>query len=121
MLVFMEAFMHNLYSDKLKLHKRVDMATTKKTPAKKTTTRKKTTPAKRTSVKRTSSPKAPQGYRSFQLARNDSAFNTFSVTKQTVYWVVLVAFIVLAQLWILKLQIEVATLLDSQQIELVSE
>lgn len=97
------------------------MATAKKAPAKKATPRKKVTPTKRSATKRKTSAKAPEGYRSFQLARNDTAFTSFSVTKQTVYWIILVAFIVLAQLWILKLQIEVATLLDSQQIELVSE
>lgn len=97
------------------------MATTKKAPAKKSTPRKKATPAKRSASKRKTSAKASEGYQSLKLARNDAAFTSFSVTKQTVYWVILVAFIVLAQLWILKLQIEVATLLDSQQIELVSE
>ena len=94
------------------------MATnTKKSPTKKAPVKK--APAKRTATKKTTSKsskisKQPE-IRSFRLAREDRAFTSFQITRQTVYWIILVSFIIFVQLWILKLQIEVATLLDAQQ------
>ena len=110
------------------------MATTKKTTtkstAKKTTVKAtvaKKTPAKTIAVKKTvtkkpAAKKAPAKQaemRSFRVARDTSDFAGFRITRQTVYWIVLVAFIIFAQLWILKLQIEVATLIDAQQAQLL--
>ena len=115
------------------------MATTKKTPAKKPATRAtktkattakatvakkpavvkattKKTPVKKTAAKKSTAKKTES--RSFRVAPSESAFTDFRITRQTVYWIILIAFIVFAQLWILKLQIEVATLLDAQAIEL---
>lgn len=115
------------------------MATAKKTPAKKPatrTTKAKTTtakaavakkpvvakamvkksPTKKTVVKKSATKKTEA--RSFRVAPSESAFTDFRITRQTVYWIILIAFIVFAQLWILKLQIEVATLLDVQATEL---
>ena len=104
--------------------------TTKKPAAKvaKTTTVKKTTVAK-TAPKKTVAKKsgkktassASADYKSFKLAKNNTPFTTFKVTRQTFYWIILVAFIIFIQLWILKLHIEVAGLLEQQQIELRNE
>jgi hypothetical protein len=102
------------------------MATTKKkAPVKKTTTKKaptkpspaKKTPVKKTSVKRTAAKKQPE-MRSFRISNDKQPFTDFRITRQTVYWIILIAFIIFAQLWILKLQIEVATLIDAQQAQL---
>ena len=94
-------------------------ATPKKTVAKKTTASK--SAAKKPSVKRTSSKKAgskQQSVRSFRLSQDSEAFTSFRITRQTVYWIILVSFIIFVQLWILKLQIEVAMLLDAQQLQI---
>lgn len=108
------------------------MATTKKTTArksapKKTTARKTTsratatrkTPVRKTATKRTRSKKSVQ-LQSFRLAPETTNFTEFRITRQTIYWIILIAFIVFAQLWILKLQIEVATLLEAQQAQLLN-
>lgn len=58
--------------------------------------------------------------RSFKVTRDQPPFTTFKITRQTVYWVILVAFIVFVQLWILKLQMEVATLIETQQAEFLN-
>jgi len=85
-------------------------AVAKKAPAK--------SPAKAPAKKRVAAKKQPEKMRSFRIARDQPAFTTFQITRQTVYWIILVAFIIFAQLWILKLQVEVATLLDAQQTQL---
>lgn len=107
------------------------MATTKKTPVKKTTHKGKSakaTPVKKKSVKATSTAKKTASrksvakqpeMRSFHIAKDQPPFTTFQITRQTVYWVILVAFIVFAQLWIISLQVEVASLLDAQQAQLL--
>ena len=103
---------------------KVKVTAAKKTPAtKKTVTAKsvaKKAPAKRATASsaRRKATKAP-AMRSFRLARDQQAFTEFSITRQTVYWVILVAFIVFAQLWILKLQVEVATLIDARQAQVM--
>lgn len=84
-------------------------AVVKKTPAKRA-------PAKKTPAKQS---KSKLSMRSFRVAKDDQDFSGFRITRQTVYWIILVAFIIFAQLWILKLQIEVATLIDAQQQQLL--
>ncbi len=91
----------------------------KKTPVKKAPVAKK--PAAKKVVTKKAPAKAASAYNSFKPSTDVSTFTNFKVTRQTIYWVVLIAFIIFAQLWILKLQIDVATLLDSQQLELMSE
>jgi hypothetical protein len=91
-------------------------AVTKKAPVKKTPAKKR--PIKKVSATKTSTKKSSANsaqLRSFHIARNQPPFTTFRITKQTVYWIILVAFIIFAQLWILKLQVEVTTLLQAQQ------
>ena len=86
-------------------------ATTKKAPVKKV---KKTTSSKK--VQKAS--KKNDEMRSFHVAKDTEPFMSFRITRQTIYWVILIAFIVFAQLWILSLQLEVASLLDAQQAQL---
>lgn len=110
------------------------MATTKKPAAKKSTSRaastaSKRTPAKKAPVKAVKTTKKPPvkkasvkknsakrvTMRSFHVSRDSEEFNSFRITRQTIYWIILVSFIIFAQLWILKLQVEIATLLEAQQ------
>ena len=101
------------------------MATTKKTTAKKTSSRSvatakaaakpKKSPARKPATKKTAS---KQQIRSFRVVKEDVPFTSFRVTRQTFYWVILAAFIIFAQLWIISLQVEVASLLDAQQAQL---
>ena len=78
------------------------MATTKKTIKKKTPTKRKaaTREAKSTTMK------------SFRMYPNNN-FLEFKISRQTVYWTILVGFIILMQLWILKTQLEVIQVTDS--------
>lgn len=106
------------------------MATAKKATSKKSTptkpVAKKT--AKATSVKKVTTKKPPTkkvatqaaAVRSFKITRDTQPFQKFAITRQTIYWIILIAFIIFAQLWILKLQIEVASLIDAQQAQLMS-
>lgn len=101
------------------------MATTKKkSPASKAAASKKTVAVKKAVVKkkntakRAAVKKQPE-MRSFHVAKDDQEFTGFRITRQTVYWIILISFIIFAQLWILKLQIEVATLIDAQQAQLM--
>ncbi len=57
---------------------------------------------------------------SFKISQDTQPFRNFTITRQTIYWIILVAFIIFAQLWILKLQIEVASLIEAQQAQLMS-
>lgn len=81
------------------------MATKK--PVKKTT---KATVKKRPVI-RTAAKKKAEKLRSFRMYR-DSNFFEFKISRQTVYWTALVSFIILMQLWILKVQFEVIQATD---------
>ena len=87
------------------------MATTKKTNAKKTIGKVKSS-VKKTSAKKTRVIKE-EPMRSFHISRNDRPFLTTHVTKQTVYWSILLIFILLMQLWILNIQLDVIQITDS--------
>lgn len=50
---------------------------------------------------------------SFQMTKDQPPFKTFKVTKQTVYWSILLLVIIVTQLWILKLQMDVVALTDA--------
>jgi hypothetical protein len=52
--------------------------------------------------------------RSFLISPNDPGFRTFKITRQTVYWVVIVSFIIFMQLWILSLQLETSNYIEQQ-------
>ena len=93
------------------------MATAKQSASKQSTTKK--APVMKTVHKKTSAKKAPtQEIRSFKLAKDEPPFRSFRISRQTVYWVILVCFIIFAQLWIIKLQIDVSNLIELQQNEL---
>ena len=101
--------------------------TTKKSPAKKAAPKK--TTAKKAPVKKvvatktatksraTKAKKQPE-LQSFRVSPDPQPFRSFRITRQTIYWIILVAFIIFVQLWILKLQIEVTILLDAQAAQL---
>lgn len=104
------------------------MATAKKPAAKKpssksTTTKKATskkTVTKAASHNKTANKKTSPEFRSFKLAPNQPPFKSFRITRQTVYWLILVCFIIFAQLWIIKLQIDVSNLIELQQNEILN-
>lgn len=92
----------------------------KKAPIKKATTAKKVTTAKKTPATKKASANAPAKMRSFRVAPN-SNFGTFKITIQTVYWVIIVSFIVFMQLWILSLQLDTSMYIESQMSALEEE
>jgi len=58
--------------------------------------------------------------RSFHVYQSNQQFNDFRITRQTVYWIILMCFVIFVQLWILKLQYDVMNLIDLQEIESIS-
>lgn len=83
------------------------MATAKK-PAKKIVAK---TKAKTPAKKRTS--KKVQPLRSFRRSPDPTPFVSFQLTKQTVYWSILLIFILVLALWILNLQIDIKQIYDT--------
>lgn len=85
------------------------MATTKKKPVSKTK-------AKATKV-RSSAPRKKttkkQAVRSFRVAKPDTPFMTFSITKQTAYWLVLAGVVLVFGIWLIKLQSDIQAIYDS--------
>lgn len=101
------------------------MATTKKT-SKKVAPRASTKAAavKKPTAKKATNKKASSKnveMRSFRVSPEERAFLDIQVTRQTIYWIILAAFIVFVQLWILQLHIEVVNILDAQQQQLLSQ
>lgn len=126
----MPFFRHTLWYKSVNFSlKGIEMATTKKKTTTKKVTPKKTVakasvakkaPVKKASAKRsTTRAKKMVNMRSFRIAKENQEFTGFRITRQTIYWIILVAFIIFAQLWILKLQVEVASLIDTQQQQLL--
>jgi hypothetical protein len=95
------------------------MATIKKTPAKQTSVKKKPTKSTKKTVKKVSR-KATKHvllqsggtFKSFKLGKNPPFFR-MQVTKQTVYWSILLIFILIMQLWILNTQLDVIQSLNN--------
>jgi hypothetical protein len=74
--------------------------------AKKTVTKK---PVKKVAHKRSTSAKtAPM--RSFRVYKDDKPFVRLRLTRQTLYWIILLTFIVITQLWIIKIQMDIINL-----------
>jgi hypothetical protein len=69
-------------------------------------------PAKKRSAKRASRTSA-KSMRSFRLEKDEHKFTSLKFTKQTAYWLILIVFVVVTQLWILKLQLEIAELTNT--------
>ena len=81
----------------------------KKTPAKKAPAK---TVARKATHKKATSKKAAQ-MKSFHVYKDDQSFNSFRVTRQTVYWTILLLFIIAMQLWLLKVQMDIADLTNA--------
>lgn len=88
------------------------MATAKKSLAKKTVSKAKTTAKKVTRTTRKASAPKKVTLQSFKIA-SDSPFFTVKITKQTVYWSILLIVILVTQLWILNVQLDVIQSLDA--------
>ena len=82
---------------------------TKKTPAKKPSTARKST-AKKSTKKPVASRMSLRNH--VGLQREELAFFTFRITKQTVYWLVLGAVVIMFTLWLAKLQSDIQDLYD---------
>lgn len=78
--------------------------------AKKTVSRKKTVvkAVKKVAHKR-SAPAKTLAMKSFRLYKDVKPFTTMKVTRQTLYWAILLAFVAITQLWILKIQMDIAS------------
>lgn len=48
-----------------------------------------------------------------KLSRKDLPFFSIQITKQTIYWSILLIFVLVLQLWILNVQLDVVQTLDS--------
>ena len=89
------------------------MATAKK----KTTSKAKVAPKRKLTHTRSSSGKtgligASPKYHTFKLEKDIYFFN-LRVTRQTIYWSILLIFILIVQLWILTTQIDVIHTIDT--------
>lgn len=51
--------------------------------------------------------------KTLRISRSAQPFMTTRVTRQTAYWSILLAFILVMQLWILKIQLDVIQITDS--------
>lgn len=69
---------------------------------------KKTAPKKKTTRKKAAAKTVPM--RSFRVHQDTKPFTNFHITRQTIYWILLLAFVVVMQLWILKIQLDIALL-----------
>ena len=95
--------------------------TAKKAPVKKTVAKKapaKKPVAKKSSAKKTTAAKQAQ-IQSFKASPETGKFTDFKITRQTVYWVILISFIVFVQLWIIKIQLDVVSLIEQQEASLI--
>lgn len=77
---------------------------TKKAPVKKTT-------AKKAAPKKTRA-KKPAKMQSFRVYR-DTPFTRVQISRQTIYWTLFLAVIMITQLWILNVQLEIADLTNA--------
>jgi hypothetical protein len=91
------------------------MATAKKPAPKKATPARKPA-AKKPVAKKTTKAAKVVPMRSFKIAPDEPSFFTLRITKQTVYWSILLIFILITQLWILNAQLDVIQALDSSTI-----
>lgn len=77
--------------------------------AKKTAVKKPVKTVKKVAPKRAASKKtAPM--KSFRVYKDSEPFTRARLSRQTLYWTILLAFIVVTQLWILKIQMDIAAL-----------
>ena len=98
------------------------MATSKKVtkkvskPAAKTVAKPKTVAKKVTKkapvVKTVRAKKAPKS-ETFKMTKESTPFTSFKVTEQTVYWVILFAYIFALSLWVLTIQINIMNVINT--------
>jgi len=82
----------------------------KKTTTTKSTVKKKTAPRK-AAAKKSSAKRAPL-VRQIGLRPEETDFMTFRITRQTLYWLVLGAIVILFTVWLMKLQMDIQSLYD---------
>ena len=80
----------------------------KKKPVKRASAK---TTARKAPVKRTTKARAAE-MRSFRIYKESVPFTRAQVTRQTIYWIILMGVVVAMQLWIIKLQLEIAQLTE---------
>lgn len=85
-------------------------STTKKAPVKKASTPRKSA-AKKSSAKKSASSRVSLRNQ-IGLRPEESSFFTFRITKQTLYWLVLGAVVIMFTLWLTKLQSDIQDLYD---------
>jgi len=88
-------------------------------PTKKTTKKTATKPKKVVRAKAKATPKAKAVRsrskavaKSFQIVRDRAPFVSYSITTQTIYWGVLLVYILLLSLWILNIQLDTLRIID---------
>ena len=79
-------------------------------PAAKKTTKPVAKPKARTVVKKKA---AAQSHQSFRVSQPTNKFFTFKVTDQTVYWAVLMVFVLAFGAWTIRQEIEIQKIYDS--------
>jgi len=57
-------------------------------------------------------PKKSSKMTSFKLSKESAPFSTYKVTEQTVYWSILLAYVLFLSLWILKIQMDTLLIID---------
>ena len=85
---------------------------TKKTTTKKTPVTKKPVAAKKVARKSKASVSHTGLRKHVGLRREESAFMTFKITKQTVYWAVLGLVVIMFTVWLMRLQSDIQSLYD---------
>ena len=82
---------------------------TKKAPAKKTTSKSVAT-KKSAATRKVATAKKPEGMKSFRVYKSDVPFTSLKPTRQTFYWIIIIGLITVAQLLILKIQLDIMEL-----------
>ena len=49
---------------------------------------------------------------SFMVVREKAPFLTFKITTQTIYWIIVLVYVLLLSLWILKIQLDTLTIIE---------
>lgn len=84
---------------------------------KKTTTKKSPAPKKQSTVRKSTRKKSSSSPASIitsriRLEREETAFFTFRITRQTLYWLMLGAVVLLFTVWLMQLQSDIQDLYD---------
>lgn len=86
-----------------------------KAPVKKTAAKKvvaaSTAAKKRPAAKKTT--KKAESMQSFKVYKAGPSFKKATISRQTIYWIILLGVITASQLWILKIQLDIAELTNS--------